>query len=405
VNSTVTVGPVATGQVCNTASATQDPATGGPSNESEACTTVNPAASGMVKDLSEEDGFQSTGNLWICKGAGFPDPFAGAPEGDMPVDQPLCNTLTFDELLFLSQDADTCNDDDDGAGDPCAGVDGEPPLPFQDQSDGCALAPGTENYLPGSTSVDCDGGEVGEGLGAIEFQLKYDHKMFQQPEIECTGLLEETGRVVAQVVSVVTENWSLLGCVTKGDDATNPNPPSETGADCDNQTDDDGDLVVNDGCPTPGVLAPAGAVATVTLTIQPDLFQRLRPTKDNGVIVDLLDENCEAADIFGMPWNSSDTTQGGLLVDCGDASITIRMLEGDVDLDCEVDLTDDQQVAFRYGAFFGNLLYHKFFDLEPNIAPDFDIDIKDLQTVFGRNGSTCANPIPDQNPGSMVPDP
>ena len=74
-------------------------------------------------------------------------------------------------------------------------------------------------------------------------------------------------------------------------------------------------------------------------------------------------------------------------------------------VDCEVDLTDDQMAAYRYGAFFGNLLYHKFFDLEPNIAPDFDIDIKDLQTVFGRNGSTCAEPIPDQNPGSMTPDP
>jgi hypothetical protein len=81
------------------------------------------------------------------------------------------------------------------------------------------------------------------------------------------------------------------------------------------------------------------------------------------------------------------------------------MLEGDMDLDCEVDLTDDQAMAFRYGAFFGNLLYHKFYDLEPNIAPDFDIDIKDLQTVFGRNGSTCDAPIPDQNPGSMIPDP
>jgi hypothetical protein len=62
-------------------------------------------------------------------------------------------------------------------------------------------------------------------------------------------------------------------------------------------------------------------------------------------------------------------------------------------------------LAFRYGSFFGNLVYNRFFDLEPNIAPDFDIDIKDLQTVFGRNGSMCSSPIPTQNPNSQVPDP
>jgi len=373
-NSTVTVA-VSTGVVCNTASATQDAATGGPSNDSEACTTVNPSANGMLKDLSADPGFQSTSNLWICKGAGFnADDITGVPAGDLPADQPECNTLTFNELLFLSADGDTCNDDDDGDGAPCAGENtgGDPNT--------CDLLDTTENYIPGQTDIDCDGGEVGEGLGAIEFQLKYDHKMFQEPVIDCdTALLNAPGRHVEQVVSVVTENWSLVGCVTKDDTPGAPVPP--------------------------GVLAPAGTVATVTLTIQPDLFQRLRPTKDNGVIVDLLDENCEAADIFGMPWNDNDTTQGGLLKDCGDATITIRMLEGDVDLDCQVTLADDQAVAYRYGSFFGNLLYNKFFDLEPNIAPDFDIDIKDLQTVFGRNGSTCANPIPDQVPGSQVPDP
>ena len=35
----------------------------------------------------------------------------------------------------------------------------------------------------------------------------------------------------------------------------------------------------------------------------------------------------------------------------------------------------------------------------------FLIDIKDVQTVFGRNGSTCANPIPQQPPQSSIPDP
>ena len=33
----------------------------------------------------------------------------------------------------------------------------------------------------------------------------------------------------------------------------------------------------------------------------------------------------------------------------------------------------------------------------------FDIDIKDLQFVFGRDGSTCENPIPLQPPSAPIP--
>jgi hypothetical protein len=52
------------------------------------------------------------------------------------------------------------------------------------------------------------------------------------------------------------------------------------------------------------------------------------------------------------------------------------------------------------------LTYDPFFDLEPNTTPtDFDIDIKDLQFVFGRNGSNCIDPIPDQDPQPAIPDP
>ncbi len=38
-----------------------------------------------------------------------------------------------------------------------------------------------------------------------------------------------------------------------------------------------------------------------------------------------------------------------------------------------------------------------WFDLEPALK-DFDIDIKDLQKVFSRDGSTCQNPLPPQPP-------
>ena len=51
-------------------------------------------------------------------------------------------------------------------------------------------------------------------------------------------------------------------------------------------------------------------------------------------------------------------------------------------------MTDAQNIATHYGGFFGSLLYSKWLDLEP-ATHDLDIDIKDLQKVFGRIGSTA----------------
>ena len=68
----------------------------------------------------------------------------------------------------------------------------------------------------------------------------------------------------------------------------------------------------------------------------------------------------------------------------GNSTILMRALEGDVNFDCRVDIIDDQSESGRYGSFFGSLWYRPLYDLEPSIADD-DIDIKDLQFVFGRN--------------------
>ena len=169
--------------------------------------------------------------------------------------------------------------------------------------------------------------------------------------------------------------------------------------------------LLNGRCAGPQI-DTAAVLGTLTLTAQPDLLSRMRPAKDNGVASNLLDENCELADALGQPFNEfvgafgqNVAPAGGLSEDCKDAALTVRMLEGDVNLDCEVNVLDDQGEAFRYGQFFGQLNYNRFLDLEPNLSPDFDIDIKDLQTVFGRNGSTCANPIPPQPPAPSTPDP
>jgi hypothetical protein len=140
-----------------------------------------------------------------------------------------------------------------------------------------------------------------------------------------------------------------------------------------------------------------GAVALAEVTLRPDadLKYRLSPGNDNGVVRVVLDENCELADPVGHP--VAGAIAGGLTATCGDLAVTVRILEGDLNLDCKVDLSDAQAIAQRYGMVIGLFLYDPWYDLEPNIK-DFDIDAKDLQKVFGRIGSTCQNPQPPQPP-------
>jgi uncharacterized repeat protein (TIGR01451 family) len=214
-----------------------------------------------------------------------------------------------------------------------------------------------------------------DGAGAYEFQLKFDHKIFDV-DIADADWLDSTGRDVTCSMSIITENWILFGCVSWGDE--------------------------------PGVTAD-DIMATITVKPEADLKYRMTPGNNNGLIRPLLDENCEIADPLGHPleldlvdeWGrpllAPGVVTGGLIEACDDFGITVRILEGDLNLDCSVDVQDQQAIAFRYGASFGVLLYDPWFDLEPWVK-DFDIDIKDLQKVFGRDGSTCETPIPAQNP-------
>lgn len=58
----------------------------------------------------------------------------------------------------------------------------------------------------------------------------------------------------------------------------------------------------------------------------------------------------------------------------------------DFNHDNVVDLLDDQNEAFRYGAYEGySLHYDRWHDLWPPLSPDHEIDIRDLQSVWGRN--------------------
>jgi len=118
-------------------------------------------------------------------------------------------------------------------------------------------------------------------------------------------------------------------------------------------------------------------------------------------------KSTQAVDRDGQQWNASDTEvflyliersnpQQGWNAQTGrgvpDVYTTIwrwacqRM---DFNGDDEIGISDMQAISFRYGAFFGSWRYQTQFDLDPFPTIDYDIDIKDLQTLFGRAGSTC----------------
>jgi hypothetical protein len=305
-------------------------------------------------------------NVWLCvdQATDDIDNDGNSTADDEPAtcDGPGQGDLTVFETIFTREDCDTRNDDDDGDGEP---VSNDPNTPGYRPE---CPSPTLQDYIDdidgdGNGNVDKDGGELPEGLGAFEFQLKFDHKIFDITITPDSDWLP-VGRTANCTMTIVTENDIRFGCVSTGS--------------------------------VLGFPQASGAIgATITVSPEADLIFRIRPTKDNGVVRRLLDENCEVADIFG---DIFPLTNAGLTEDCTDVDITIRRLEGDVDTDCDVDVNDAQRIAFRYGSFFGHLVYDQNYDMEPWPTADFDIDIKDLQFVFGRDGSTCQTPLPEQTP-------
>lgn len=214
---------------------------------------------------------------------------------------------------------------------------------------------------------DINGDSIEDGLGAYEFSVEYDNFVIQSILIEdivfSPGGAGASRGPASCGFSLVFENVIHFGCVTSG-----PTPPGPVG---------NFDL------------------ARLTLIPHPDLTNDIFPGNDNGILTVIKDNGCELVDVFGHPVIGS--VNGGLTAQCTDAAITVRILEGDMNLDCVVDLQDQQMMAWRYGSFMGSNLYMQWYDLEPNLH-DLDIDIKDLQKVFGREGSTCQDPIPPQPP-------
>jgi hypothetical protein len=147
------------------------------------------------------------------------------------------------------------------------------------------------------------------------------------------------------------------------------------------------------GCVTVGKgheIDELATLAQVDIYPQPELYSQVKPNQENGVVGQLSNVNCDLGDEQG---------EAIQIFSCDDADITFRYLEGDVEPDCVIDAVDAQAIAFRWGVEKGSLIYKDFMNLEPSGAQaDADIDINDLQFVFGRAGSTCDDPHPPQDP-------
>ncbi len=198
-------------------------------------------------------------------------------------------------------------------------------------------------------------------LGAFEFEVHYDEtkvcvELDPGPAAEgMTCIIEDA------VTAPGLEGVARIGCVTLGKDNY---PDTET--------------------------AEGRHLADIVVRPQPELYSQAEPDQNNGVVVQLSNVGCELADLQGHPIG---------LLSCDDADVTARYLEGDVTANCSVDALDTQAVAFRWGSEKGDLVYSEFMNLEPSgTQGDSDIDIKDLQFVYGRFGSTCESPHPAQNP-------
>jgi hypothetical protein len=210
----------------------------------------------------------------------------------------------------------------------------------------------------GITSPDPKGLTEFQLLGAFEFELNFDEtkicvELKAGPEFEAEGtcLIEDI------VTKNTLEGVARIGCFTvkKGHD-----------------------------------IDPLSPLAIINVRPQPDVYSTVKPNQDNGQTVQINNVGCDISDEQGHAIG---------LFSCEDADLTFRYLEGDVEPDCVIDALDAQAIAFRWGAQKGSTFYREFMNLEPSgTQADNDIDINDLQFVFGRFNSTCQAPHPPQDP-------
>jgi hypothetical protein len=249
-----------------------------------------------------------------------------------------------------------------------------PPLTCAQSTDVAVLAETLSIPIPDVPEPkgdDFDGDTVidRQQLGAFEFEVHFDETKVCvniEPGAAITGTLEnpQTGQFICIIEdkdSSQLEGVARIGCVTTGKTTF-----------IDTST-------------------PEGRhLADIIVRPQPDEYSVIKPNQDNGNVVQIQNVACELADLQAHPIP---------VFSCDDVELTIRYLEGDVVPDCTVNALDTQAIAFRWGVQKGHQFFVDFLNVEPSgPQADNDIDISDLQFVFGRFGSTCTNPWPAQAP-------
>ncbi len=230
------------------------------------------------------------------------------------------------------------------------------------------------------------------GLGGFSFDVHYDPTIFNNPTIDLSpavALFAASGRTLDCSITILGNGIDHVACASTGTIGVGPQ------------------------------WVGAQVMAHVTLTPLEIVTEQVRPNKENGIVTPVKDTNTTVTNTCGQPLNDG-TIQpipgqpecqgnplqgvgpGGVLNDSM-TTVTIRRLEGDVTKDCTVDVSDMQNEASRFGMSTGNLLYNVFYDVNlPLQHGDGEIDINDIQFVYGRMGSTCASPIPAQ-PAQALP--
>ncbi len=217
----------------------------------------------------------------------------------------------------------------------------------------CSGGPGTcTNNGEGKLTVSAGVWSLPPGvrLGSFDFTLYFNRDVVSVSVTE-GPFLSSTGRQT-QCQQVQTESYLQMTCTSTG---------SQPGA------------------------GGGGIIAYITLT--PNVT--IRPTLGNGIRTELaLDTGATLKDDLNNPIPVGQVSG---------SSILVRALEGDVNKDCVVNVIDEQSEAGRYGTYIGLWPYDIWFDLEP-ASGDGDIDIKDLQFVFGRDRWTCQGLEPPPQP-------
>ena len=235
------------------------------------------------------------------------------------------------------------------------------------------------------------------GLGGFSFDIHYDPTQYLAPEVDlapAAAIFTAAGRTLDCSITIPTNGTLHIACASTGAFGVGPQWV--------------GSLVM----------------ANVTLTPQDFLVEAIRPNKENGDVSTVKDDQVTVTNTCGQPLNDGSIQPipgqpecqgnplggvgpGGVLTgnpNGGQNTVTIRRLEGDITGDCVVNVSDMQLEASKFGQSIGGLLYRLWYDVNsPLQHGDGEIDINDIQFVFGRNGSTCANPIPTQPSQAPLP--